>query len=267
MNIMRDRRREARITREQEAKRATKPYWHAPKPLAWVFIVASTALLFGLGFWQLERLEWKRGLISAIQNTATTRAIEGLPQDLDTLKTMGFVRIHLVGEYLHDYEIHLAARYYHSQLGYHILTPFQVQDGRTVLVNRGWVKADDKFSANRSDGQVKGVQSIIAMVRTDNDRSFFTPNPDVKDNVWFWRDVKAIRKATGLDLVPVTMDVLYDAPAGGKPLPSDGLIELRNDHLGYAITWFLVGITGIITFFFFHYRVATISAPQEKIYL
>jgi surfeit locus 1 family protein len=262
MNIMRDRRKEARIAREQEAERATKPYWHAPKPIAWGFIVISTALLFGLGFWQMERLQWKRGLIAAIEKSATTQAMKGLPKDIRDLQNMGFSRIHLVGEYLHDYEIHLAARYYQSQLGYHILTPFQLQDGRTVLLNRGWVRADDKAPANRPDGQVKGLQSIIVMVRNDNDRSFFTPNPDIEDNVWFWRDLKTISNVTKLPLVPVNMDVLYDAPKGGKPLPSDGLIALRNDHLGYAITWFLVGLIGISTFFFFHYRADAPRTPQ-----
>jgi surfeit locus 1 family protein len=263
MPVMRDRRREARIAREKEAERATKPRWNNPKPLAWVFIVASTLLLFGLGCWQLQRLEWKRGLIAAIGASSTLQAKNGLPQDMDDLKKMDFARIHLRGEYLHDYEIHLAARYYKSQLGYHILTPFQLQDGRMVLVNRGWVKVDDKASGNRPDGQVKGVQSIIVMVRNDNDRSFFTPNPDVENNIWFWRDVPTIRKKTKFNLIPVTMDVLYDAPKGGKPLPSDGLISLRNDHLGYAITWFLIGISGVCVFFFFHYRVAEPPAPQK----
>jgi surfeit locus 1 family protein len=250
-HVMRDRRKEARLVREHEASMALKRRWYRPKITAWIGIIFTTILLFSLGFWQLNRLAWKEGLVHAIEASRYTKAIEGLPKDTQAL---GFARVHLVGEYLHDYEIHLAARYYQSQLGYHILTPFQLEDGRIALVNRGWVKADEKNPATRTSGQVTGKQSIIVMIRNDNDRSYFTPDPSVKENVWFWRDLNAIGNSTGLDLAPVNMDVLYDAPSGGKPHPSDGLIELRNDHLGYALTWFCIGVTGLLTFIMFHYR-------------
>ncbi len=264
MTVMRDRRKEARLEREHIALLATKRRWHPPGIGAWIAIGSITVLLFWLGVWQLERLQWKEGLIHEIEASRYTPAVEGLPKNLSDTHSMDFVRVHLIGEYLHDYEIHLAARYYQSQLGYHILTPFQLEDGRIVLVNRGWVKLEDKNPANRPDGQIKGKQSIIVMIRNDNDRSYFTPDPDIKDNVWFWRDVKAISKSTGLELLPMNTDLLYKAPAGDKPHPSDGLIELRNDHLGYALTWFCICITGVLTFIMFYYRLPEPLAAEEK---
>ena len=264
MTAMRDRRKEARLEREHRALMATKRRWYPPKMGAWIGIISVTIMLFWLGIWQLGRLQWKEGLIHAIETSRYTRAMECLPKHISDTRSMDFARVHLVGEYLHDYEIHLAARYYQSQLGYHILTPFQLEDGRIVLVNRGWVKLEDKNPANRTDSQLKGKQSIIVMIRNDNDRSYFTPDPDIKDNVWFWRDLTAISKATGLQLLPVNVDLLYKAPLGGRPHPSDGLIELRNDHLGYALTWFCIGITGLITFIMFYYRLPDpVPAPKE----
>jgi surfeit locus 1 family protein len=265
MTEMLDRRKTARIKREEARmaaeKYATSRHWVSPHWMAWCFIIVATAVLFGLSAWQLERLQWKKGLLSEIHASRYSRA-EAFPSDETTLKTMNFHRYRVSGEYLHDYEIHLAARYYKSQLGYHILVPFQLDDGRVLLVNRGWVKVDDKLPSTRTEGQVQGKQSIIVMVRNDNDRSTFTPDPDIQGNVWFWRDIHRIADVTKLDIVPTNFDVLYDAPKGGKPLPSDGLIELRNDHLGYALTWFFIGITGIVTFTMFHYRLP--DAPPVK---
>ena len=58
---------------------------------------------------------------------------------------------------MNDHEFHLAARYDHNVLGYHVLTPFQLDDGRIVLLNRGWVPYDKKEPATRPEGQLTGA--------------------------------------------------------------------------------------------------------------
>ncbi len=259
MTMMRDRRREARLQREHESdviqEQLEQRTWHPPHPVAWAWLLVSTLLLFGLSYWQVERMIWKEGLLADIDKHQLTRAYGGLPEDnAITQETLSFGRIRLEGTFLHEDELHLAARYYHSQLGYHILTPFMLTDGRMILMNRGWVPVDQKDASTREVGQLSGVQHITAMVRTDNDRNYFTPEHDISDNIWFWKDLDTASDVTGYDFVPVNMDVLYTKPAGGLPIPSDGLIRLRNDHLSYAITWCLIGISGIIIFIFYHYR-------------
>jgi surfeit locus 1 family protein len=255
---MRDRRKAARLLREEQAsldsKNASKRHWHKPSVIAWLMVTASTLLLFSLTAWQLNRLEWKTGLIAQINNYAHQRALTAMPEDTSLLKDFAFARVALSGTFLHEDEIHLAARYYNSQLGYHILTPLQLADGSLVLINRGWVHVDYKDPAKRQAGQVQGVQHIIGMIRLDNDRSFFTPENNPKTNIWFSRNIDDIIKATNLDLYPAVVDALYDIPEGNMPIPSDGLIMMRNDHLQYALTWFLIGVSGIMTFIFYHYR-------------
>jgi surfeit locus 1 family protein len=260
---MRDRRIEARIEREKEVVAAIKKRFHKPHWFAWVFIIFAVGFLLSLSFWQMERLVWKKGLISEITSHQMQRA-KPLPQDVAILKKMGFARVLLQGEFLHDDEIHLAARYYNSQLGYHILTPFQLVDGRIVLLNRGWVPANQKDDSKRKD--LKGKQTVVAMIRTDNDRNYFTPENNVLKNVWFWRDLPAVEKATGYAIVPVNVDLLYNSPknitnGGGLPIASDGLVQLRNDHLGYAITWSLIAFCGAVIFFYRHYYV---PVPMQK---
>lgn len=255
MSYMRDRRREARLRREQEAADAMKPRWHKPTPIAWACVIAAVLTLFGLSIWQVERLQWKEGLIADIQANRFSRAYPVLPEDVSEIREdMAFARVKLTGEFLHDDEIHLAARYYNSQLGYHILTPFRLSDKRVVLVNRGWVSTDNKNPQTRPKGQLTGEQHIIGMVRLDNDKNMFTPEHDVKENIWFWRDIDSIEQATGYALVPVNIDLLYDAPPGSLPIPSDGLVRLRNDHLGYAITWLLIGVSALVIFVLYHYH-------------
>lgn len=264
---MRDRRKIAREAREKVAQQheldAKRRIWHKPTPAAWCLMIAGAALLFGLSIWQLQRLAWKEGLMADIARHQYSRAYADLPvisnNTVEKLKPLAFARFMLSGTYMHDKELHLAARYYNSQLGYHILTPFQLDDGRVVIINRGWVHVDHKDQNTRPQSLPEGTQHIVAMLRLDNDRNYFTPDHDVEDNIWFWRDISAMSDALGLELYPAVLDALYDIPPGNEPIPSDGLIRLRNDHLSYAITWALIGISGLLFFFTYHYK------PRESI--
>jgi surfeit locus 1 family protein len=210
--------------------------------------------LIGLGVWQINRLEWKEGLIAEIEAANARAPRDGWPATPEEAATLGWRRVQVAGEFLHDKELHLAARYYHSQLGYHILTPFRLEDGRVLLLNRGWVPVEGKDPALRAQGQVSGPLSLLVQVRTDNDRNYFTPEGDAAKNIWFWRDIPRMREATGLPLEPVTADVLHANVPGGYPASSDGEIRLRNDHLGYVITWFSLAIAAAVMFVLYHLR-------------
>jgi cytochrome oxidase assembly protein ShyY1 len=60
-------------------------------------------------------------------------------------------------------------------------------------------------------------------------------------------DIAAMSKATNLSLEPLTLEIIQpDAPADIYPIPSDGKVVLRNDHLGYAITWYGIALVAAV---------------------
>lgn len=227
--------------------------WQRPTAAAWLAIICVTSLMLGLGFWQLARLEWKEALMASIARGVASPPESTLPHSALLLKEQGFKRFAVRGELLHQHELHLAARYYRSKLGYHIITPLKLEDGRVLLVNRGWVPTDKKESATRPETIVWGMQHYTVMLRTDRDYTFFTPDHDISHNIWFWRDIPQMRKATKLPLMAVSGDVVMENLAPDMlPIPADGNITLRNDHLGYAVTWFMVALAGVIIFILYH---------------
>lgn len=233
----------------------TPRYWHRPSPIAWIGVVCMAALMLGLGLWQLQRLEQKEALLAAIAAQQKTPPSTTLPDTQADWQALGFGRFLVRGEFLHAQEKHLAARYFRGTLGYHVLTPLRLEDGRLLLVNRGWIPTQKKDPASRPETLPEGPQEMVVMLRTDRDHTPFTPEHDVPDNIWFWRDIPRMRETSGLDLLPVSADVVQEKPDRAVlPIPSDGTFALRNDHLGYAVTWFLVGLSGIVIFFFYHYR-------------
>ena len=168
--------------------------------------------MFTLGTWQVQRLFWKENLIATLEQAANTPPSTALPQSDEALLALTYERFIVEGEYLHGYEAHLTPRYYQSDLGYHILTPFRMTDGRIILLNRGWVPTHKKQLDTRAETVVIGPHEQTIMIRSDRDHNRFTPINQPDQNIWFWRDIAAIETHTGLDLLPINADVIAENP-------------------------------------------------------
>lgn len=226
--------------------------FHRPRFVPFVMSLGGVMLMFGLGIWQLQRLEWKEHLIATIDHANASAPLTHLPKTKDGIDSKQFYRIELTGHFAAEPEFHLAARYYQSQLGYSVFNPFTLEDGRVVLVNRGWIVAKEKNTSERTPAPTE-KQTIAAIIRTTNERNYFTPPNQPEHNVWFGRDVKEMADFSHIPFEPLTLDLIAEPEKGVTPIPTGGAIELRNDHLNYAITWFSIG-SGILVISLLYHR-------------
>ena len=227
-------------------------------PTFWATVCTIPALLIliGLGTWQVQRLHWKEGEIAKRVERAEGPAI-ALPQSFPDPAAVEFTRVRLTGEYLHDQEFILGARTEGGRVGYNVVTPFRLDDGRILLVNRGWVPDDKRDPASRAEGQVEGIRTIEALLRTDGWKgvSFAEPPNDPAERFYFWVDLPVMA-----DYVddPIIEEVYAEAVAsevpGGLPIGGQTRIQLKNDHLEYAITWYSFAVILAVIYFLFHYR-------------
>ena len=92
-----------------------------------------------LGFWQLERADWKQALVDAHEGRGRLSpvALGSLPEISDELQ---YRRVFVRGRYDMGHQLLLDNRTYQGHAGYHVLTALHQSDSdRVVLVNRGWV--------------------------------------------------------------------------------------------------------------------------------
>jgi surfeit locus 1 family protein len=85
-------------------------------------------------------------------------------------------------------------------------------------------------------------------MRWPETRGLFTPADDPKSNVWYLRDPKAIAEAKKwASVAPFYIEQEQPAPPGGLPLPGKLAVNLPDNHLQYAITWFglALGLAGV----------------------
>jgi surfeit locus 1 family protein len=224
-----------------------------PRPIAWFFFIAAFGTCITLGSWQVERLKWKQGIITALAEANAKTPLTALPKDEAELATLQFRKIRLSGTWRSDLEFHIAPRYFKNQFGYHVITPLKLADDRVVMVNRGWIPGKKKDLNARPESRAKGLTTINGIVRIGAERNYFSPVNQPEKNIWFGRDVEKMAQSASLNnTIPAMVDVVGTQDVTQLPVPSDGTIRLKNDHLSYIITWFGIALGILVIFVVYH---------------
>jgi surfeit locus 1 family protein len=233
-----------------------------PRLVPTLFSVPAVLVLIGLGVWQIERLQWKEGLIAQRDRMVAAAPIAP-PQTLDDARANEFRPVVDDGVLLNDREIFLAASSESGGSGYQVLTPLREAGGRIIFVNRGFIPLELKDPAKRAAGQLSGAVRITGLLRIAPAKkpSFFLPDNRPDLNLWFWVDLPAIEKATGIEnAAPFYIDSDKTPNPGGWPRGGVTRLELPNDHLQYAITWFALAIALSVIYVLYHRR----NPPPES---
>jgi surfeit locus 1 family protein len=196
-------------------------------------------VLVALGTWQLNRLAWKRDLI-ATRAAQLAAPAASLPASADDWQAWDFRPVKLQGEFRHDREQLFGVAAIDGKVGHHVLTPLVRPDGVAVLIDRGWVPADQAHPAARRAGQVEGPVRIAGTLRYrgDDRPGWFTPANRTEQGLWYWYDLPALERVLGLSLLPVVVEADATPNPGGLPIGGRNRPELPNNHLQYAITWY-----------------------------
>src|SRR4029077_7771908 len=142
-----------------------------------IFALAAFALLIGLGVWQLQRLQWKQGLIAEIE-TRTKAPPVGLAEAVALARKgddPSYLHVRVAGRFENDKERHLYA-IADGAPGWHLITPLTTDDGTVVLVDRGFVPDAMKEQATRPQSLIEGETSVTGLVRLPESQGTFTPN-------------------------------------------------------------------------------------------
>ena len=223
------------------------------RPRLWPTLIAlcGLAALLALGTWQVQRLYWKNALIAKLE-TRTSAAPMPLPAEIADPEALEFRLVRLTGRFRHEREIYLLGRVHRGRVGVHVVTPLVLDDGRAVLVDRGWVPSERRLPETRAEGQVAGPVTVLAHLRRGgwNSYQFLRPENRPEKNAWLWPDLLAMAAFAGL---PRSVTELYAvagpaANPGGLPIGGAVKVKLRNDHLQYAIIWYALALALLVIY-------------------
>lgn len=218
-----------------------------------IVTLGALALLIGLGVWQLQRLEWKRGLIEEIE-TRTKAPPISLAEALAKTKDGGdpsYLHVRVTGRFENDKERHLYA-IADGAPGWHLITPLVTDDGDTLLVDRGFVPDAMKEQATRPQSLIEGETSVTGLVRVPESKSTFTPDTDPDRDLWYYRDLDGMARSMFGDkppnLAPFFLEAEESGPPGSWPRGGQTRLDLPNNHLQYALTWFLLALAVLVIY-------------------
>lgn len=195
----------------------------------------AIALLCGLGVWQVQRLQWKNGLIDQAEAAAAVPpaslvevlalhdpAFRKVRVDCPGLATAPYVELQTIHE---------------GQPGVRLISACRPVDfPAAFLIDRGFVA--DSISARPPVAASTAPFRVVAEVRE-------TPPPGpmalpVDKGRFFARDTPAMARVLGVaDPDPNTLFALTSSnPEWPALQPSAPPAAFSNNHLGYALTWF-----------------------------
>ena len=182
-----------------------------------LFAVPTFIILILLGSWQVQRMSWKQDIIASFEQQMAKQPVIP-PLDIKESTDWRYTRVRATGRFLHDKEILLTGRTFEGT----IPTDIVVMEG---------------------------------ILRQDNRKGYFVPENEPNNEVWLYVNTKQIAEYRDIGPVPGYYIDELRAPGPYKlPIGAAGKIEVRNEHLKYAVTWFLLAITLLAVYIVYHTR-------------
>jgi surfeit locus 1 family protein len=190
--------------------------------------IAGCAVLISLGVWQLRRLEWKGGVLAEIEARIAAAPVS-LPANPDPEEDR-YVPVSVTGRTTGDELLALVSTR-SDGAGYRLISAFQTDGGRRIMVDEGFIRLDEKDVTRPT-----AALTVTGNLHWPDETDGFTPDPDLANRLIFARDVGVMARILGTEpVLVVARDV--DPPGRAAPIPV-GTEGIPNDHLGYAIQWF-----------------------------
>ncbi len=224
-----------------------------PLPVLTAFTLLALAILIALGVWQLERREEKHALLDriAFRAAAAPAPIEILLATGDDFAAHRHATAR--GTFDHAKEVYVYAPRTDggpTRQGKKVVTPFALVSGGTILVDRGWV--DEAWpSADKTVPEPEGEVDVEGVLRPSSLSRTFTPPPDTAKRMLFVRDSAAIASLAGVALK--SRLILEATNRLGNPEPLSTTLDIPDNHLNYALTWFSLALVLLVIYLRYHY--------------
>jgi surfeit locus 1 family protein len=215
-----------------------KPAAQGRLPIGLTVVTAiALAILVALGVWQLQRLAWKRDLLTHIAalQSAPARPID---QVLTTDVRLDFARVTAVCPGLATAPYVKLYSLVDGQIGVRLISACALTSGPygSVLVDRGFIAETVTARPTQSFSTVPTL--VTGVLRQPDKANFVTPVP--QNDQYYSRDVAAMAKALKADR---PAPVMLFAETSTNPeikglLPIAVPAEISNRHMEYALTWF-----------------------------
>ena len=206
-----------------------------------LFSISIIFLLLSLGTWQLVRLQWKQELILEIKKSTNQKA-----RVFQSASNKNFQKVKLEGKLLkQNYFIYRLSE--KGKYGFDLLSILQLDSSNLILIKRGWTrKIDDTLKLNNTE-ETSVFEGVLYPLK---EKGLFTPDNSPKENFLYYFDKKKLEHELNNKFYPYIL-VQDQKDLKFSNLENKQIVTISNNHLQYAVTWFVLAIGIIIAFWFY----------------
>lgn len=212
-----------------------------------LFILAMCILL-GMGTWQLQRAQEKKEILTQYekQSSQTVMPLNTSREDYTELR---YRDVRVEGRYDASKQLLLDNQVRNRQAGYNVLTPFRLQNGKWVLVDRGWVPQGlTRQLLPKVD--IKQLEAVLTgKVYVPFAAAFSLGSIDSGNKIWprviQYVEFSEISQLLGYDLLPLIIRLSPDA-ADGYLREWVAVPFTPARHVAYAVQWYGLAIALLV---------------------
>ena len=217
----------------RETARRSRPAW-----LPALAALATIVVCILAGNWQHRRMLEKEALADAIRRAEASAPV-ALPSGVADWNAWRFRRVSVTGEYDAAHQILIDNKVHAGRVGFDVVTPLRMSDGRAVLVDRGFVPIGASRAVLPQPRPPAGNVTVDGRIDVPAQGYFeLGDRSPPKGPLWEHLDPVRYAKATGIDVLPIVVDATHAGGGDGLvndfPLPDTGI----ERHLSYMVQWY-----------------------------
>lgn len=240
--------------------------WIGYLALVVVFAVACV----GLSSWQLARRDEARAEITRVEQNweSAPRPLAEVLPELDSFDAdQKWTRVTLDGHYLVDDELLVRGRPLDGSAGFEQLVPFQLDDGRVFVVDRGWLAAgNEQDLPDTEPAPPEGAATVVVRLKAGEPTVVGRSAPAGQVATIHLPTIAAL---VGRSLYTGAYGVLdSETPSADRPAAVAKPIADEGPHLSYAFQWILFGLMAFIGLGWAvrqEYRIRNADDPEERL--
>ncbi|MGA0230451.1 MAG: SURF1 family protein [Ilumatobacteraceae bacterium] len=221
-----------------------------------LLVVVGVVAMVNLGFWQLRRLDERRAFNAVVEASYDSTPVSfgqlvdrDWRADADGLGAVddsgiAWRLVTVSGTYDESASLRVVNRSQYGRAGDNLVAPLHLDDGRVVLVNRGFVPL------GVDDPPLPGTEvEVLGRLRPSEERSAVgarDPSDGLLTEVQRLDLVRLSRQFTGL--APVYLELVSSSPAEADGLPQPVVRPdlSEGSHLSYAVQWFIFAGAAVV---------------------
>jgi surfeit locus 1 family protein len=196
----------------------------------------AIAIFVVAGNWQRSRMHQKLALSEQLAAAATAPVVS-LPAGDSDWMAWRFRIVETAGQYDANRQILIDNRIHAGRAGYHVVAPLVLEDGRAVLVNRGFVPVGPTRDALPSAPPPSGMVRIRGRINPAPGRYLELGPAVAQHGVWQNLDPARFAAATGLPVLPIVIEQV-DGPADGLVRDWSRPDAGADKHRIYMMQWY-----------------------------